>query len=212
MGKNYESDEEVTSSNKSISFDELQDAFAELHSESIKLAKLVSSSKKTISDLEKEISKLNKEIDILKTEVSISKSSDKVHVSTMTNEKVNSCKCCSKYVEEIKNLKNSLAKFSIGKNNLDVILGNQRCIFDKAGIGYKPEKQQKFYKNFFSFSQKYNSPFITCFYCGRKGHGTSTCYFRKNCNNIKMIWVPKRSLVNTNTQGPNKVWVPKSQT
>ena len=62
----------------------------------------------------------------------------------MTNEKVNSCKCCSKYVEEIKNLKNSLAKFSIGKNNLDVILGNQRCIFDKAGIGYKLEKQQKF--------------------------------------------------------------------
>ncbi|KAL5153766.1 hypothetical protein HKD37_19G053259 [Glycine soja] len=28
MGKDYESDEEVTSSNKSISFDELQDAFA----------------------------------------------------------------------------------------------------------------------------------------------------------------------------------------
>ena len=46
IGKNYESDEEVTSSNKSISFDELQDAFAELHSESIKLAKLVFSSKK----------------------------------------------------------------------------------------------------------------------------------------------------------------------
>ena len=58
MGKDYESDEEVTSSNNSISFDELQDAFAELHSESIKLAKLVSSSKKTISDLEKEISKI----------------------------------------------------------------------------------------------------------------------------------------------------------
>ena len=55
MAKSYESDEEVTSSNKSISFDELQDAFADLHRESTKLAKLVSSSKKTISDLEKEI-------------------------------------------------------------------------------------------------------------------------------------------------------------
>ena len=53
MAKSYESDEEVTSSNNlSISFDELQDAFADLHKESIKLAKLVSSSKKTISDLE----------------------------------------------------------------------------------------------------------------------------------------------------------------
>ena len=60
-------------------------------------------------------------------------------------------------------MKNSFAKFSIGKNNLDVILGKQRCVFDKAGIGYKPEKQQKFYKNFFASIQKYNSPFITCF-------------------------------------------------
>ncbi|KHN15535.1 hypothetical protein glysoja_049826, partial [Glycine soja] len=176
MAKSYESDEEVTSSNNlSISFDELQDAFADLHKESIKLAKLVSSSKKTISNLENEISKLNKELDHLKTEVSNSKSNDKIHVSTILDEKVisDSCKCCSKYVKEIKDLKNSLAKFSIGKNNLDVILGNQRCIFDKAGLRYKPEKQQKFYKNFFSSSQNYNSPFITCFYCGRKGHGTS---------------------------------------
>ena len=51
MAKSYESDEEVTSSNNlSISFDELQDAFADLHKESIKLAKLVSSSKKTITN------------------------------------------------------------------------------------------------------------------------------------------------------------------
>ena len=40
MAKSYEIDEEVTSSNNlSISFDELQEAFADLHKESIKLAK-----------------------------------------------------------------------------------------------------------------------------------------------------------------------------
>jgi len=50
MAKNYESEEEVTSYNYdlSISFDELQDAFNDLHKESIKLAKLVSYSKKNI--------------------------------------------------------------------------------------------------------------------------------------------------------------------
>jgi len=55
MAKNYKSDEEVTSSdnNISISFDELQDAFTDLHKELVNLAKLVSSSKKTISNLEK---------------------------------------------------------------------------------------------------------------------------------------------------------------
>ena len=82
---------------------------------------------------------------------------------------------CNKYIEEIKDLKNSPAKFSIGKNNLDIILGKQRCVFDKAGLGYKPDKQQKFYKNFFASTQKNSSPFLTCFYCGKKGYGTSTC-------------------------------------
>ncbi|KAL5127727.1 hypothetical protein HKD37_14G040099 [Glycine soja] len=50
MVKDYESGEEVMSSNYdlSISFDELQDAFNDLHKESVKLAKLVSYSKKTI--------------------------------------------------------------------------------------------------------------------------------------------------------------------
>jgi len=62
MAKDYESGEEVMSSNYdlSISFDKLQDAFNDLHKESVKLAKLVSYSKKTISSLEKEILKLNR--------------------------------------------------------------------------------------------------------------------------------------------------------
>ena len=136
MAKSYESDEEVTSSdnNLSISFDELQDAFADLHKESIKLAKLVSSSKETILDLEKEVLKLNKELENLKTEVITLRSNDTIHSSTMNDniEISNSCNFCNKYIEEIKDLKNSLAKFSIGKNNLDIILAKQRCVFDKA--------------------------------------------------------------------------------
>ena len=53
MAKDYESEEEVTSSNYglSISFYELQDAFNDLNKESTKLVKLVSYSKKTISNL-----------------------------------------------------------------------------------------------------------------------------------------------------------------
>ena len=79
MAKDYESGEEVMSSNYdlSISFDELQDAFNDLHKESVKLAKLVSYSKKTISSLEKEILKLNVELENLKSEVKILKSVDK---------------------------------------------------------------------------------------------------------------------------------------
>ena len=57
-----------------------------------------------------------------------------------SNEASNSCKWCNKFKEEIKDLKNSLAKFTIGKNNLYIILGKQRCVFDKAGLKYKPDK------------------------------------------------------------------------
>ena len=71
MTKNYESNEEVTSSNNNlfISFDELQDAFTDLHKESVKLVKLVSFLKKTISNLEKKVLKLNEELENLRTEV-----------------------------------------------------------------------------------------------------------------------------------------------
>ena len=84
--------------------------------------------------------------------------------------------CCNKFKEEIAGLKNALAKFTLGKNNLDIILGRKRCVFDKAGLGYNPEKQQKMYKNLFASTQKTSSPFLTCFYCGKKGHSSSTCY------------------------------------
>ena len=36
-------------------------------------------------------------------------------------------------------------------------------MFDKAGLGYRPNKQQKLYKNFFAFTQKNTYPLLTCF-------------------------------------------------
>jgi len=148
MAKNYESKEEVASSknNLSISFDELQEAFNDLHKESVKLAKLVSFSKKTISNLEKEVLKLNVELENLKSEVKALKPIDTNQSSTInliqdSNEPSHSCKCCNKFEEEIKDLKDCLAKFTLSKYNLDIILGKKRCVFDKAGLEYKPEKQ-----------------------------------------------------------------------
>jgi len=193
MAKDYESGEEVTSSNYdlSISFYELQDEFNDLHKEFVKLSKLVSFSKKTISSLENEILKLNIELEDLKTEVKTLKLVDKTQSSTKcliqeTNKAFHSCECCDKFFkEEIVDLKIALAKFTLGKNNLDIILGKQRCVFDKIELGYNPKNQQKMYKNFFASTQKTSSPFLTCFYCGKKGHSASTCYIRKNGSSIE---------------------------
>ena len=137
--------------------------------------------------------KLNVELENIKSEVKTLKSIDTNQFSTKCliqerNEASHSCKCCKKFKEKIKDLKDSLAKFTLGKNNLDIILGKQRCVFDKAGLGYKPEKKQKMYKNLFASTQKTSSLFLTCFYCGKKGHSASTCYFRKNSSSIgKMV-------------------------
>ena len=131
-----------------------------MHKESVKLAKLVSFSKKTISNLEKEVLKLNVKLENLKIEV---KTLKPIHTNQSytkcliqeSNEASHLCKSCNIFKEEIKDLKDSLAKFTLGKNNLDIILEKQRCVFDKAELGYKPKKQQKMYKNFFMHS-------ITC--------------------------------------------------
>ena len=103
--------------------------------------------------------KLIVKLENLKSEVKRLKLIDKNKPSTKcliqeNNEASHSCECCNKFKEEIVDLKNALAKFTLGKNNLDIILGRQRCVFDKAGLGYNPENQQKMYKNFFASTQR----------------------------------------------------------
>ena len=83
--------------------------------------------------------KLNVKLENLKIEV---KTLKPIHTNQSytkcliqeSNEASHSCKCCNKFKEEIIDLKNALAKFTLGKNNLDIILGKQRCVLDKAGF------------------------------------------------------------------------------
>jgi len=45
----------------------------------------------------------------------------------------------TKLKETIKDLTKTLAKFVNGKENLDMLLGRQRYIFNKEGLGYAPK-------------------------------------------------------------------------
>jgi cell division protein FtsB/Arc/MetJ-type ribon-helix-helix transcriptional regulator len=96
----------------------------------------------------------------------------------------------------VKDLHSTLAKFVDGKEKLDMLLSKQRCVFDKAGIGYNSNSKQKFLKSYFV------KPSSSCTKCGRHGHDSLYCkvYFTKT----KMVWVPKGSK-------PQKmIWVPKA--
>ncbi|GAV72434.1 hypothetical protein CFOL_v3_15922, partial [Cephalotus follicularis] len=108
---------------------------------------------------------------------------------------------------EIDVLKKTFSKFSNSSAKLDNLLGLQRCVFDKAGLGYEEMKNVKHFRNFFV---KKNEPKIVCNYCGSFGHISTSCIHKKNLGLVKArkVWVPKGTFV-TNLQGPKFKWVPK---
>ncbi|GAV67923.1 hypothetical protein CFOL_v3_11426 [Cephalotus follicularis] len=109
---------------------------------------------------------------------------------------------------EIDALKKSFSTFSNSSTKLENLLGLQRCVFDKAGLGFEELKNVKHFKNFFV---KKNEPKIVCNYCGKLGHISTSCFVRNNLGYAKTRknWVPKGTLV-TNLKGPKLKWVPKA--
>jgi hypothetical protein len=103
---------------------------------------------------------------------------------------------------KVENLTKILTNFTNGKKNLDNLLGNLRCVFDKAGIGYNPKIKEKHYKKFF-INEKFLKILI-CEHCGKLRHNIHTCPMKK------MIWVVKGNTpLKANLSGPKKIWVPK---
>ena len=80
------------------------------------------------------------------------------------------------------------------------------------GYDSNPQKNKKYFKNYFVKESSSASPSTTCNFCGRGGHISSTCLLRngsqKNSNaKAKKVWIEKSKV--TNPQGPKKIWVPK---
>ena len=58
-----------------------------------------------------------------------------------------------------------LKKFIKGQKSLNLLLGSQKCVYDRVGIGYNSSKKQKLYKNIFvkasySKTQKFHVHFV----------------------------------------------------
>jgi len=97
--------------------------FKELNDELNKLKKIVWNFKKTISALQSKVDILNKEIKIIKEkQVFVSEVSS---YTSCENKKENIFKC--------EDLHNTLAKFTMGRDKLDIILRNQMETYNKAG-------------------------------------------------------------------------------
>lgn len=81
--------------------------------------------------------------------------------------------------ENILDLTQIVYKFTKGKKNFDLILGEQKCIFDKGGIGYNPFLKQKSLKNFFVKTSTFSIPNVICNFYNKNGHVTFNCSIKK---------------------------------
>ncbi|GAV83570.1 hypothetical protein CFOL_v3_27016, partial [Cephalotus follicularis] len=180
-----------------FSFDELQDAYENLFHEyknvclkNKSLKKNAISMLKKIENLKNENSYHKNEIDILNVSLKLSNDFEE------ENKKIKL---------EIDALKKNFFKFSNSSDKLDNLLGLQRCVFNKAGLSYEEMNNVKHFNNFFV---KKVEPKISCNYCGRLGHISTSCSYRKNIGKTKKLWIPKGTTL-TNPQGPKFIWVPK---
>ncbi|GAV64729.1 hypothetical protein CFOL_v3_08244 [Cephalotus follicularis] len=211
--------EEDTSGDESenevnFTFEELQNAYENLFKEYENVCLKNKSLKKNaisisleLETLKNENNKYLNEIESLKdknsfymNEIEILNVSSKLSIDFMEeNEKLKI---------EIDALKKSFSIFSNSSAKLDNLLGLQRCVFDKAGLGYDQMKNVKHFNNFFV---KKVEPQFCCNYCGRIGHISTSCIFRKNLcfGKTRKIWVLKGTFV-TNLHGPKLKWVPKA--
>jgi len=83
----------------------------------------------------------------------------------------------------------TLSKFTLGRSNLDAVLGSQRSVLNKEGIGYSGKSNRLGTKNFLNVSKPSS---ITCTYCSELGHTSNSCYFKNNgVLKGKFKWYPK---------------------
>ena len=70
--------------------------------------------------------------------------------------------------EVLKKMSNELneivLKFTSGQKNLEKLLNSKKCVFDKGGLGYKPNLKQKYYKNYFVKATSTSDHKIVCHY------------------------------------------------
>ncbi|GAV80046.1 hypothetical protein CFOL_v3_23508 [Cephalotus follicularis] len=214
MALEEDTSEDDSENEVNFTFDELQNAYENLFKEyesvclkNKSLKKNAISMSNELETLKSENSKYVNEIESLKAkngfymnEIDILNVSSKLSIDSMEeNEKLKI---------EIDALKKSFSIFSNSSAKLDNLLGLQRCVFDKAGLGFEEMKNVKHFKNFFV---KKNEPQFCCNYCGRLGHITNSCIYRNNLcyGKTRKIWVPKGTLV-TKLIGPKFKWVPKA--
>ncbi|GAV69484.1 hypothetical protein CFOL_v3_12985 [Cephalotus follicularis] len=94
---------------------------------------------------------------------------------------------------EIDALKKTFSKFSNSSEKLDNLFGLQRCVFNKAALGYDEMNNVKnFQKYIEKKDNKKTSSSMACTYCNKNGHTTHNCYHKRNDMHKRNLLLKKK--------------------
>lgn len=131
-------EDEITSY---FSYQDLFHIFKKLTKEISKLEQIVFTSKDTISFLKLKNKNLLKEIENLKE-----RQYDLIQNFSSSHEVLDEsikCDLCDILKNKIDDLQKTPDKFSKGRDNLNLLLGNQKESYKKVGLGYEPKNNSK---------------------------------------------------------------------
>src|ERR1044072_8843540 len=222
----HQRDDEVSDDNSTFkpSYDELQNAFSELHEEYIRLSRIVAKQKSAITFLESRNKMVVIELDEYKLKFDL-------HIDCM---KCNNCPILESKVDELTKI---ISNYEKGITDLNDMLSRQTYANDKSGLGFSkfvtPSKStnkitfvastskhdtrkifappiKKNHKRISYASSKFSPKHHACFYRSEIGHTPNHCYARLyGVPNGEYVWRKKKQYLQTNLKGPNRPWVPK---
>ena len=81
----------------------------------------------------------------------------------------------SKVKKELEKYKLIVDKFTYSFERLDMLLKNQRTVFNRTGLGYKPSNKQKTVENLFVKYTSNMQKSTVCYCCEKNGHKSYIC-------------------------------------
>jgi hypothetical protein len=82
------------------------------------------------------------------------------------------------FKKQVEDFTSTLAKFTQGRDNLDVLLGGQNKSINKSGLGFNCVEKQK--SNEHVNQSTMYSCFSICDFCNKKDHLLHKCRLKKN--------------------------------
>jgi len=137
--ESQESKISTSNSNIRAKYDELLDTFEELHKEANEFNCLNKKLKIDYEELENRLNQLeeeNKNLDFDLENLDIIHKTSFCNCNSTLQVENFDCKDCKNFKIRVEFVEKTLAKFTMEKSNLDILLNSQKCVMDEYGYSF----------------------------------------------------------------------------